>query len=297
MQTLSPTEARLFYLARRATTQPDAPEVGAVKDLSIPGPSGPISLRCYRPRSSSPAQTLPVLLFFHGGGFVIGDLDSHDTLCRELCNLSDCAVIAVDYRLAPEHRFPMAVDDCVTALRYVHQNAAEFAIDAARIAVGGDSAGGNLAAVTALTARDAGGPALRYQLLIYPVTNMRMNSGSYETFKEGYGLTAAGMRYFHDHYIDDPDHDLDWRASPLVAKDLSGLPETLVVTAGFDPLRDEGKSFADQLSLAGTPCTQICFERQMHGFILMGRVLEEANSAVRLCASLLRNALHRLESA
>jgi acetyl esterase len=292
MHTLTPDEARMFYLGRRATTQPVPPEIGAVEDFPITGPHGSIGLRHYRPLATARDEVLPLLLFFHGGGFVIGDLDSHDTLCRELCNLSGCAVIAVDYRLGPEHRFPKAVDDCLAALYYVHDQAGKLKIDAKRIAVGGDSAGGNLAAVCALAARDAGGPQLKFQLLIYPVTSMQGNTASYDTCGEGYALTAKTMNYFRDHYIDDEKLHADWRASPLLAHNLSGLPKAFVITAGFDPLRDEGKAYADQLSLAGTPCTQICFERQMHGFILMGRVLDEANAAVRLCASELRASLN-----
>lgn len=168
--TLEVAQAREYYQVRRAVTQPAPPEVAQVRDLQAPGPHGPIPLRAYRPRGSSEGQVLPVLVYYHGGGWVIGDLETHDTLCRELSNGSGCAVVAVDYRMAPEHRFPAAVDDCVAATRWVHANAASLTVDASRLAVGGDSAGGNLAAVVALNERETGGVPIRFQLLIYPTS-------------------------------------------------------------------------------------------------------------------------------
>jgi acetyl esterase len=291
-QSLSPADARRVYRDRRSSTQPRAPQVASVTDLSAPGPNGAIALRHYRPLLSTAAaksdSALPLLLFFHGGGWVIGDLDTHDTLCRELANQAGCAVIAVDYRLGPEHRFPAAVDDCIAALKFVTVEAATLNIDPRRIAVGGDSAGGNLAAVVALDARDNNGPAIAFQLLIYPVTDVTADSGSQITNASGYLLTRDTMRYFHDHYVDNPAHDRDWRLSPLLADNLANLPAALVLTAGFDPLRDEGQAYADRLSAAKVPCTSICFERQIHGFILMGKVLEEANTAVMVCAAALQ---------
>jgi acetyl esterase len=230
-------------------------------------------------------------VYFHGGGWTIGDLDTHDTLCREICNGAAICVIATDYRMGPEHRFPAAVDDCLAATRWVKDHAATLKVDAARMAVGGDSAGGNLAAVVAIAARDAGDLPLAYQLLIYPATDMRRGQPSHTSNGQGYLLTADTMAYFHDHYIDEPRHDLDWRASPLLHPDLSGLPPALVLTAGYDPLRDEGLEYAARLTAAGNSAAQVCFERQIHGFITMGRVLDEANTAVRLCAAELRRAL------
>jgi acetyl esterase len=292
---LSVPEARRLYRDRRSSTQPAPPEVASVAALSAPGPNGPIALRHYRPLYppgvANPAGALPLLLFFHGGGWVIGDLDTHDTLCRQLADQSGCAVIAVDYRLAPEHHFPAAVEDCIAALKFVSEEAATLNIDPKRIALGGDSAGGNLAAVVALDARDHHGPAVAFQLLIYPVTDTTAAGGSQITNGSGYLLTRDTMRYFHDHYVDDPAHDRDWRVSPLLAKDFGNLPPALVLTAGFDPLRDEGQAYAASLSAAKVPCTSICFERQIHGFILMGKVLEEANTAVMVCAGALRTAL------
>jgi acetyl esterase len=287
---LSPEEARSFYRERRRFTQPDAPSLDLVRDLSAEGPCGPIRLRLYRPAPAA-AGALPVLVYFHGGGWVIGDLDTHDVLCRQLAIGSGCAVVSVDYRMGPEHRFPAAVDDCFAATRWVAQNAATLGIDASRIAVGGDSAGGNLAAVVAIAARDAGDPAIAWQLLIYPATDQRRIAPSHTTNAQGYLLTADSMRWYHDHYIDDVAHDLDWRASPLLCEDLSGLPHSLVLTAGYDPLRDEGIQYAQRLTEAGSRATHVSFERQIHGFVPMGRAIDEANEAVALCAAALKRGL------
>ena len=287
VHTLTPDQARAAYRERRFVTQPAAPEVALVCDLR----AGSIPLRLYRPLGSQPQQVLPVLVYYHGGGWVIGDLDTHDTLCRELANGSGCAVVAVDYRMGPEHRFPAAVDDAVAAARWVRAHAAEHALDASRMAVGGDSAGGNLAAVVAITARDAGDLPLAFQLLIYPATDQRQSLPSIEANGEGYLLTRNSMVYYRGHYIDDPRHYTDWRASPLLHTDLSRLPPAFVLTAGYDPLRDEGLQYAQKLTEAGTTATLINFERQIHGFITMGKVIDEANVAVQLCASQLRLAL------
>ncbi len=292
-ETLTPVDARALYRERRAVTQPDPPPVAEVRALSAPGPSGPIPLRLYRPIGSLGSDRLPVLVYYHGGGWVIGDLDTHDVLCRELCNAAACAVVAVDYRLAPEHRFPAAVEDALAATRWVRQSADSLGLDADRLAVGGDSAGANLAAVVAIAARDAADLPIAFQLLIYPATDMRRGHASHGSNGRGYLLESTTIAYFHDHYIDDPRLDLDWRASPLLQQNLAGLPPALVLTAGFDPLRDEGLAYADALSAAGNRSTSICFERQIHGFITMGRVLEEANTAVNLCAAAVRHALEQ----
>ncbi len=290
--TLEPAQARAFYRDRRTVTQPEPPALHGVRDITAPGPHGSIPLRMYRP---SAAALLPVLVYFHGGGWVIGDLDTHDTLCRELALHSGCAVVAVDYRMGPEHRFPAAVDDCLAATRWLHAQAAELGLDTQRMAVGGDSAGGNLAAVVAIALRDerlhdAGAVALRHQLLIYPATDMRRVAPSHTSNGEGYLLTRDTMAYFHDHYITDLAHDIDWRASPLLHSDLKGLPPAFVLTAGYDPLRDEGLQYSQALTLAGNTATHVCFERQIHGFITMGRVIDEANTAVAICAAELRRA-------
>jgi acetyl esterase len=291
--TLTPEENRWIYRERAGYTQPPRPPVALSRDLAIPGPGGSIPARLIRPQGSREDERLPVLVFFHGGGWVIGDLETHETLCRELANGAGCAVLAVDYRLAPEHRFPAAADDAVAALAWVAANATALSLDASRIAVGGDSAGGNLAAVAALAARDNGGPHLRYQLLIYPVTDLRRGSDSYRARATGYTLGADSMAYFCAHYLGEEEAGLamDWRASPLLHPDLSRLPPALVLVAEYDPLHDEGVQYAHALSAAGSPATLVNFERQMHGFILMGGVIDEANTAVRLCAGQLRQAL------
>ncbi len=288
--TLSPEVARAAYRERRTVTQPDPPQVASIEELQADGPHGPIPLRLYRPLPGSSAP-LPVLVYFHGGGWVIGDLDTHDTLCRQLANTSGCAVLAVDYRMGPEHRFPCAVDDCLAATRWCRDHAAGLGLDRERMAVGGDSAGGNLAAVVAIAARNDGDLPLRFQLLIYPATDMRCLAPSHARNGQGYLLTSDSIAYFHDHYIDDRAHDTDWRASPLLCEKLDGLPEALVLTAGYDPLRDEGLMYSQRLSEAGNRVCHICFERQIHGFITMGRVIDEANAAVVLCAAQLAQAL------
>ena len=289
--TLSPPDARAMYRERRFFTQPAAPEVGRITELQADGPHGAIPLRAYRPAGCADAQTLPVLVYFHGGGWVIGALDTHDPLCRELANASGCAVVAVDYRMGPEHRFPAAVDDCIAATRWVRRHAHDLQLDASRLAVGGDSAGGNLATVVAIAARDAGDLPIAFQLLISPATDMRRTAPSHVSNGQGYLLTSDTIGYFHDHYIADAAQDLDWRASPLLHDDLSKLPPALLLTAGYDPLRDEGLAYSQALTEAGNRVTHICFERQIHGFITMGKVIDEANAAVAICAAELRRAL------
>ena len=315
--TLSPTEARRLYVERRGYTQPEPPAVAAVQNLAT---DTGVPLRLYRPlgvgmgmgvSTGTGVEAPPVLVYFHGGGWTIGDLDTHDVLCRQLCAASGAAVVAVHYRLAPENRFPAAVDDCVAATHWVQKQGTALGIDSTRLAVGGDSAGGNLAAVVSLVLRDAargvarapaeepahesahetGPPAPVFQLLIYPATDQRLGAPSHQTNAQGYLLTADSIAYFRGHYLPDAATWLDWRASPLLASDHRGLPPALVLTAGFDPLRDEGHAYADVLSAAGTRVQVVCFGRQVHGFITMGRVLDEARSAVGLCAAVLREAL------
>ncbi len=286
----TPLEARESYRARRFFTQPDAQPVAQVRELTADGPHGPIAMRLYRPTPET-SSALPVLVYFHGGGWVIGDLDTHDALCRALANGSGCAVVSVDYRMGPEHRFPAAVDDCLAATYWVRRNAAALNVNPDKLAVGGDSAGGNLAAVIALAARNAGDLPVAYQLLIYPATVQRRVTRSGAVNGQGLLLTVDSMRYFHDHYIDDDRHDHDWRAAPLLCDDLGRLPPALVLTAGFDPLRDEGIEYAHRLTQAGNRATLVSFERQIHGFITMGKVIDEAEEAVAMCAAALKRAL------
>lgn len=284
-------QARTVYRDGRVFTQPEPPEVGAVSEHSVPGPLGPIAVRGYRPQGSAAHAVLPVLVYLHGGGWTIGDLDTHDVLCRQLSNQSGCAIFSVDYRMGPENKFPAAVDDCMTATRWVADNAATLNVDAARLAVGGDSAGGNLATVVALLARDSGGPAIRFQLLIYPATEAAATMASHQTNGVGYLLTTRVMKWFMNHYVRTPQDMADWRASPLFAPSLKGLPPALVMTAGFDPLLDEGRAYAERLKAEGVSTEYRCYEGQVHGFITMGKVLDEANEAVTYCASALRTAL------
>ncbi|MDO9286953.1 MAG: alpha/beta hydrolase [Aquabacterium sp.] len=287
--TLSPADARQMYRERRTFSQPEPRAMAEVRDLVASGPHGDIPLRLYRPAGlEGPA---PTLVYYHGGGWVIGDLDTHDVLCRQLADEGRCVVVAVDYRMGPEHRFPAAVDDVLAATRWLQAQAGTLGLDAQRFAVGGDSAGGNLAAVVALAWRDAGDAnPLRFQLLIYPATDMRAVAPSHTTNGQGYVLTSDTIAYFQRHYLS-TEQQADWRASPLLHADLSRLPPALVLTAGFDPLRDEGRQYADSLSAAGSTAQYVCFERQIHGFITMGRVIDEANMAVGLCALALRRAL------
>ena len=298
VHTLPPADARTFYRERRGFTQPEAPAVGAVHDTRCDGPHGDIALRVYRPIGAGATPTtagalLPALVYYHGGGWTIGDLDTHDVLCRQLCNGSGAVVVSVDYRMGPEHRFPAAVDDALAAAYWVRRQARELGVDAARVAVGGDSAGGNLAAVVAILARDAGDLPIAYQLLIYPATDMRRGHASHQSNGSGYLLTRETIEYFRGNYVAEPAHDLDWRASPLLHPDLAGLPPALVLTAGFDPLRDEGLDYANRLVAAGSRATYVCFERQIHGFITMGKVIDEAHAAVTLCAGELARVLGR----
>lgn len=297
VHTLTPQQAREAYVQRRYATQNPPAPVALVRDTTFTGPAGQISVRIYRPHGLS-ASAAPALVYFHGGGWVIGDLDTHDSMCRDLALATPCVVIAVHYRLAPEAPFPAAVDDCVAAFRWASTNAAALGLDAARIAVGGDSAGGNLAAVVCLMQRDAraqdsAAAMPTFQLLIYPATDMRATADSHRRNAQGYLLTADGIRYYRQHYCPDPAQWSDWRCSPLLHPDLSGLPEALVLTAGFDPLRDEGHQYADALSAAGNACQTLCFERQIHGFVPMTKVLREANSALGICARALAGAFSR----
>lgn len=285
---LSPAEARQQYRETRTALQPEAPEM-TVKDLAADSAAGPIPLRLYRPPGGG--GPLPALIYFHGGGWVIGDLETHDVLCRQLAQQSGCIVVAVDYRLAPEHKFPAAVDDCWAATRWIAAHAGELGIDDRRLAVGGDSAGGNLAAVIAVMARDAGHPALAFQLLIYPATDMTRVAPSHAEFADGYLLTRNLTGWFTAHYMRNADDETDWRASPSRVPSLNGLPPALIMTAGFDPLRDEGEAYAMRLRDAGVTVDYICYGGMIHGFLPLGRALDTATRAVTHAAASLRHAL------
>jgi acetyl esterase len=289
--TLSPKDARQLFRETRPASTPAPPEIGAVNNLLADGPHGPIPIRVYRPVGAAADAALPALVYFHGGGWVIGDLETHDVLCRQITAEAEIEVVSVDYRMAPELKFPGAVDDAMAATRWVAANAGRLGIDPKRIAVGGDSAGGNLAAVVALLARDAGGPAIAYQVLLYPVTDVSTETGSYRECGEGYLLTLDSMRWFFDHYLKSPDEARDWRVSPLRAASHAGLPPALIVTAGFDPLRDEGEAYARKLREAGVRVDYACYGGMIHGFVPMGRLIQSGNRAVSHIAASLRDAL------
>jgi acetyl esterase len=266
-------------------------EIGATEDRRFPGPGGNVGVRVYTPLNAS-APLLPGLVFFHGGGFVLGDLESHDGLCRSIANESGCRVVSVDYRLAPEHPFPAAVEDCMAAAEWAAANAADLGIDAARIAVGGDSAGGNLAAVVAVLAKKKGAPKLSFQLLIYPVTQLGgPDTASMKENAAGYFLEKSSMEWFTRLYCPDLAHRGDPRLSPLLADDLAGLPPAYVVTAGFDPLRDEGKAYADKLDAAGVPVTYVNYPGMVHGFFSFRALVPKAREAMAAAAAALHAGL------
>jgi acetyl esterase len=281
-ETVTPPEARQLYLAGRVVSNPEPPELASVQSTSIPGPAGEIPARIYTPKTLRQANGLsPALVFFHGGGWVIGDLDSHDVVCRALADEGQLIVVSVDYRLAPEHKFPAAVDDAIAATAWVASHAPQLGIDAAKISVGGDSAGGNLAAVVAIHARDHGGPELAGQVLIYPATDFAMSHPSHSEPETSVLLTHSVIKWFRDHYLNGPHDEHDWRASPARVEELAGLPPAIVITAGADPLRDEGDEYARRLAEAGVPVTHSSFPGQFHGFFTMGKLLQQANVAVR----------------
>lgn len=285
--TLPVQEARLLYDKASELAQGEPPTPETMLALKIPGPASQIDVLLYKPDES---YGLPVLIYFHGGGYTIGSLKSHDCVCRTLCMEAQCIVISVDYRLAPEHKYPAAVDDCFTATQWIANNAISLGGDPQRIAVGGDSAGGNLAAVVCIKAREAGGPQLVHQLLIYPGTDMSCSFPSHKKFAQGYRLTSELIDWFYQQYFE-PDSDTDsWLASPLNADDLSGLPPAFVLSAGFDPLQDEDKAYADKLDQAGVPVKYSHYEGMLHGFIAMPGLFDKAKEALSECAVELRKA-------
>ena len=279
-ETVSPAEARELYLKGRFVSNPEPPELASVEPLTIPSPAGSIPARVYTPTRLRKAGGLaPGLVFFHGGGWVIGDLDSHDVVCRKLADEGELMVVSVDYRLAPEHKFPAAVDDAIASTKWIAENAKQFGIDASRLMVGGDSAGGNLAAVVAISARDGNGPDIAGQLLIYPAIDFAMTHPSHKEPETSILLTHSVIRWFSDHYLNGAADVHDWRASPARAKTLIGLPPAYVLTAGADPLRDEGDEYARRLKEAGVAVTYRTFPGQFHGFFTMGKLLQQANVA------------------
>jgi acetyl esterase len=283
----TPAEARESMRSRTAALGPFE-EVAAVADHRVPVTGGEITVRVYRPAGVGPH---PVLVFYHGGGWVIGDLYTHDGICRSIVNAAGCAVASVDYRLAPEFKYPTPVDDSYAGLLWVVANATRLGLDAARVAVGGDSAGGNLAAVMALMARDRRGPRLLLQILIYPVTNYDFNTVSYRENATGFVLSTEDMRWFWRHYLSREEQGREPLVSPLLAKSLADLPPALVITAGCDPLRDEGEAYAGRLRDAGVAVTLTQYSGMFHGFLRMTRILDQSRILLDEIATALRKSL------
>jgi acetyl esterase len=281
-------EARRSMLAGRNVLQPPPVAVADVRDMAIAGEGGEIRLRLYR-GTGAPAERSAGLVFYHGGGWVLGDLDTHDGVCRAMAEGAGCCVVAVDYRLAPEHPFPAAVNDAATAWAWVVAEAVSLGMDPARIAIGGDSAGGNLAAVVCLMARDAAGMTMpAAQILLYPAVDLTLRHDSYARITAGVPLTADLVVWFRDRYLPDAAAALDWRASPLRAAHLRDLPPAFVLTVGQDPLCDEGIDYARQLDAAGVQVAHLHLPNQIHGFLTMGRIIRAAGMALATVCAYLR---------
>jgi len=285
---MTPAEARDWHNRKAGILDVKPEPVFSTGDRFVPGPAGEIPVRIYAPRPAG--QPLPVLVWLHGGGHVVGSLDSYDALCRQLALQGDCIVVSVAYRLAPEHKFPAGVVDSFAALQWAAQQAAEFGGDPARMAIGGDSAGANLAAVCAILARDAQGPALRFQLLVYPRTAPDEELPSHHAFAEGYLLTRKTILWFHDHYRAGAADREDFRYAPLICADLSRLPPSLVIIGEFDPLRDDGIAYARRLRDAGNIVELTDYAGMVHPFFSMGGAVDAGRTAVTQAATALRAA-------
>ncbi|MFI5000830.1 MAG: alpha/beta hydrolase [Reyranellales bacterium] len=279
LQTLPYRAGRLAVDKMSEDSEADPPTVAKVDDGAFAGPAGEIPFRRYRPLGSAATGPLPTLIYYHGGGFVIGNIDTHDSTCRRLANKSRCQVISIDYRLAPEHPFPASIDDGVAAFRHIRDNAASFDVDAARIAVGGDSAGGAMAAVVCQTCRDQGDKTPSFQMLIYPATDSSQEHASRKAFAEGYFLSQELIDWFWKAYLPAGTDPADLRLSPLLAQDFAGLPPAFVLTAGHDPLRDEGRAYADRLIDAGIKTTYVNYPGTIHGFFSLTRFLPQGLQA------------------
>lgn len=286
---MTPAEARL-KMGQTPISRGGAQPVAAVENRMIPGPDSEIAVRIYTPESAGP---LPALVYFHGGGWVLGDLDGSDAQCRTLTNAVRCVTVSVDYRLAPEAKFPAPAEDCYAATRWVVEYAAELGCDPGRVAVGGTSAGANLAAAVPLMARDRGHPPIAFQLLVYPITDGGMETPSYRENAEGYFLTRAAMDWFWKHYVRSDADRVHPYAAPLNATDLSGLPPALVITAEHDPLRDEGEAYAARLRDAGVAVTCTRYDGTIHSFVSMAANLEIGQRALGQIIGALREALRR----
>nr|AEM45139.1 hypothetical protein [uncultured organism] len=287
----SPQEARAGIEALIGLVAGPPEHVAKVEDRKIPGPGGQVPVRIYTPTGAAP---MGALVFFHGGGWVIGDIETHDVLCRSLAHGAGCVTVSVDYRLAPEYKFPAAPEDCYAVTKWVSDNAATLGIDAKRIAVGGDSAGGNLAAVVSLMARDRNGPQIKFQLLIYPATDWANEHPSQREFTEdGYILSREDMVWFYGHYMNSDADRTNPYLSPACAKSLAGLPPAFVMTCEVDPLRDEGEAYADALRKAGIAVKSKRYNGVCHGFLMMPGVVNAAKGAIADCCTELREAIGR----
>ncbi|WP_207181569.1 alpha/beta hydrolase [Methylobacterium indicum] len=288
LESLPPEAARRSYLAGRRALQPPPDEVAQIRDLAAPSPAGPVPLRLYRGEGPAPEDRLPCLVYLHGGGWVLGNIDSHDWVCRRLANLTRACVISVDYRLAPEHPFPAAVEDAAAALAFVAERAEGLGVDETRLAVGGDSAGGNLAAVLALMGRDGTLPQTALQVLLYPAVDLTQTSEGYERIVAGQPLTASTMRYFVDHYVPQARDRTDWRASPARAASLAGTAPALVLTCGHDLLCEEARAYAHRLEREGVPVTALHLSDQTHGILTMSRLVRTSATILSFVAENLR---------
>ncbi|MER5866276.1 alpha/beta hydrolase [Kitasatospora sp. NPDC002040] len=292
LYSLTTAEARAADLAGVLAAAGNPEPVGSVEEFIIPGPGGPLPLRVYRPAAADvPDGPLPALLYLFGGGWTLGSLETGDAICRRLTNAVGCVTLAVGYRLAPENPFPAAVHDVTAAAEWIAEYAAYLCIDAERLAVAGDSAGGNLAAALTLTARERGGPALRHQLLVYPNTAHGADTPSVREHDDPLLFNRRSVDWYWSHYLADPADGADPLASPLRAEDLSGLPPATVITAEYDPLRDEGELYAEALRAAGVPVEVRRYQGMPHGFFAMAGVLDEGREAQRYAAEQLREAL------
>jgi acetyl esterase len=283
LESLSPADARQLAIEGLKLLGGAPEPVRSIQNLRIPGPECEIPIRVYTPDAPAPR---PALIYFHGGGWVVCDLDTHDVICTALAHRAGAVVVAVDYRLAPENKFPAAVIDCYAATVWVASNAEKLGIDPKRIAVAGDSAGGNLATVVAIKSRDENGPALALQALVYPVTDLAsFSTPSYQEFAESHYLTRSQMEWFRDHYLASMDDAHSHEASPILARDLRGLPTALIITAECDPLRDEGAAYAKRLRDAGVPVTYTCYSGMIHPFFSLSGAIPQAFDAFQQIAA------------
>ena len=290
VEEMTPEDARRVWKEEMAAVAGPPLPVKSVSTHEAPGPAGALAVRLYEPEGAD-GRVLPILVYYHGGGWIRGDLDTHDDVCRYLCHRAGCLVASVDYRLAPEHRFPAALEDCDAATRWVAENAARLGADPARLAIGGDSAGGNIACGVTLKARDRGGPAIAFQLLIYPATDLAGETESKRLYSSGYLLNS--MPFYVASYLGPEGDAAAPLASPLQALDLSNLPPAFVMTAGFDPLRDEGEAYARRLEAAGVAVDYRCHESMIHGFVSITGLIENAETGLADAAAALRAAFNQ----